>query len=322
MIITRLYCGLGNQMFQYSAGLSLAYQRSTVLKLDVSWYRDGLGHAGHERYGLDCFNAPQHFATRAETAELMGTQRGLAEARFAAILGKVGLGRFAELLPTGGKFYLQNSFGFDPEFHSLPDDCLLDGVFQSERFFEPVSEILRTHFTFRYPPPSAVARMEEQIEATMAVAVHFRRGDMALDVGYRQTHGTVEGFYYREAFRDMRDRFPGAVFYVFSDDLDFVKASGICPEGTVWVDCVGRHQAYDALRLMTRCKHFIMANSSFSWWGAWLGDFVGKRVVYPTPWFADMPQHDTRDLCPADWSALPRWQESKRPDTLLRCVSH
>jgi hypothetical protein len=95
-------------------------------------------------------------------------------------------------------------------------------------------------------------------------------------------------------------------FFVFSDDLDFVRSSGMCPEGSVFVDCVEAWHDYDALRLMSLCRHFIIANSSFSWWGAWLAENPSKIVIRPDPWFANMPENDTRDLCPEGWVALKR----------------
>ena len=305
MTVSRLFCGLGNQMFQYAAGLALAHRRNTVLKLDVSWFSEGNAAAAHERYGLDCFVLDAHFATEQELAWSRGHQRNVAESRFARLLENIGLRRYAALLPTGGNWHNQKQFHFYPEFFDLPDGCVIDGTFQSEKFFAPVAKILKKHFGFRFSPSVRVAQMAAEISSCEAVAIHFRRGDL-LSEKYKDTQSALGIDYYRRAFREIESNLARPRYFVFSDDLEFARSCGICPEGSVFVDCVEDWNAYDALRLMSLCQHFIIANSSFSWWGAWLAENPNKIVMRPEPWFANMPENDTRDLCPEGWLAIPR----------------
>lgn len=304
MIVSRLFCGLANQMFQYAAGLALAQRRNTVLKLDVSWFSEGNAAVAHERYGLDCFVLDAHFATEQELAWCRGHQRNVAESRFARLLENIGLRRYAELLPAGGDWHIQKQFNFYPEFFDLPDGCVIDGTFQSEKFFTPVSKILKKHFGFRFAPSSKVAALAQEIQGCEAVAVHFRRGDLL--TSSKSTQDPVEEGYYRTCMELLGREVHNPKYFVFSDDVEFARGCGICPEGSVFVDCVEPWNAYDDIRLMSLCRHFIIANSSFSWWGAWLSGNERKMVFRPEPWFTKRPQHNLCDVCPDSWMAIPR----------------
>ena len=293
-------------MFQYAAGLALAHRRNTVLKLDVSWFSKSNAAVAHERYGLDCFVLNGQFATAQELDWCRGVQQNVAESRASRLLRKIGLRRYADLIPLGGTWHIQKQFHFYPEFFDLPDGCVIDGTFQSEKFFAPVAKIIRKHFGFRYKPCREVAALAEQIEGGEAVAVHFRRGDLVASEKYKVSQAALGMNYYREAFAQISSKVRSPRFFIFSDDLDFARTCGVCPQDAVFVDCVEEWNPYDALRLMSLCKHFIIANSSFSWWGAWLSENVDKVVIRPDPWFANMPENDTRDLCPDSWISIPR----------------
>lgn len=306
MIVSRLFCGLGNQMFQYASGLALAYRRNTVLKLDVSWFSEGNAAAVHERYGLDCFVLSGQFATAHELDSCRGSQRNVAEHRFARLLNKIGLRRYADLIPLGGTWHIQKQFNFYPEFFDLPDGSVIDGTFQSEKFFTPVSKILKKHFGFRFAPSAKVTALATEIAGCEAVAIHFRRGDLVNNPKYQKSQAPLGAEYYKQGIDQIRSRIAKPTFYIFSDDIAYAKESDLCPDGAVFVDCVEDWNAYDALRLMSLCKHFIIANSTFSWWGAWLSENADKLVIRPDPWFANMLENNTRDLCPESWLATPR----------------
>jgi hypothetical protein len=293
-------------MFQYAAGLALAYQRNTVLKLDVSWFSEQNAEANHERYGLDCFLLDAHFATKQELAWCRGHQRNVAESRFGRLLSKFGLQRYTELLPTGGNWHIQKQFHYYPEIFDLPDESVIDGTFQSEKFFAPVAKIIRKHFGFRYRPCWEVAALAEQIEGCEAVAVHFRRGDLVANEKYKVSQSALGMEYYHAAFAQISSKVRSPRFFIFSDDLDFARTCGVCPRDAIFVDAVEDWNASEAIRLMSLCKHFVIANSTFSWWGAWLSENEEKTVVRPYPWFANMPEKDTRDLCPEGWISIKR----------------
>ena len=293
-------------MFQYAAGLALAHRRNTVLKLDVSWFSEGNAEANHERYGLDCFVLDSHFATEQELDWRRGHQRNAAESRFARLLAKIGLQRYAELLPNGGNWHIQKHFNFYAEFFDLPDGTVIDGTFQSEKFFAPVAKVLKKHFGFRFAPSEKVVKLVAEISDCDAVAIHFRRGDLVNNPKYQKSQAPLGAEYYKRGIDQIRSRIAQPTFYIFSDDIAYAKESGLCPDGAVFIDCVEDWNAYDALRLMSLCKHFIIANSTFSWWGAWLSENADKLVIRPDPWFANMLENNTRDLCPESWLATPR----------------
>ena len=294
-------------MFQYAAGLALARRRNTVLKLDVSWFSEGSAEASHERYGLDCFVLDAHFATEQELAWSRGHQRNVAESRFARLLENIGLRRYAALLPTGGNWHNQKQFHFYPEFFDLPDGTVIDGTFQSEKFFQPVSEQLRRAFNFRYPATREVEALAERIRSGPSVAVHFRRGDFSTYSKYTNSIGAVGFEYYDRAIEKIRSQMPlGTKYYFFSDDIQLIEREYKSPVPAVYVDIFKSGNFYDKIRLMSMCEHNIISNSTFSWWGAWLNPSLDKIIIRPDPWFANMPEKDTRDLCPEGWIAIKR----------------
>jgi hypothetical protein len=301
MIISWLTGGLGNQMFQYAAGHALARHLGTELKLDAGWYREAAATKAHERFGLTAFTCPTRFATAAEITRARGTRprrlRRWAEAA----------ARTLHLMPAAvpGNWHAPPGFGFYPEFFSQPDNTYLHGMFQSEKFFAPVAGEIRDCFRFRTPPPPAAADLAERIRSGPSAAVHFRRGDYVRDAAYARLIGTPDLDYYRRAIQLIRQRSPAATLYIFSDDIDAV-AGEFTPAGAhhfvrpdpAWSDA-------ESLRLMSLCDHCVIANSTFSWWAAWLNPSVDKLVIAPDPWFSSGDK-DGRDIVPSDWTRLPR----------------
>jgi len=305
MIISWLTGGLGNQMFQYAAGLALAEQRRTVLKLDVSWFREDPAYEAHNRYALSCFNITEQFATQEEIDRVRGFPLTRTERWSVALARVLRLRAHVRRLTPTGRLHRPPGFGFYPEFHALPDRTYLEGMFQSEKFFAPSADLLRRHFSFRYPPTPAVAALAERIRRGPSAALHFRRGDYARDPAFARRIGVVGLDYYRAAVRLLRERSPGATLYLFSDDIEAV-AREFRPEGPhEYIRDLGRGNDHDRIRLMSLCEHIAIANSTFSWWAAWLNPSPDKLVLAPAPWFAD-GAHDERDLVPETWMRLTR----------------
>ena len=293
--------GLGNQMFEYAAGLALARRRRTVLKLDTTFYCE---HDVDDRhYSLDCLNVPAQFATADEIWALNG-KVGRKQELARGVLKALGQKRLADLVTVTGQAHYQKQWRYYPEFHDLPDNTWLSGNYQSEKFFAPVTDILRHQFTFRYPPTPAVEAMAVRIKSGPSVSVHFRRGDYVNHPHFAQTIGTVPEDYYAEAINRMRDRAGGdATYYLFSDDPTGSQSRVAAAVPHVWVQCCGDSNHYDAMRLMSLCDHNIIANSTFSWWAAWLNPKADKMVIAPKRWFADN-HHPTDNLFPAGWHVL------------------
>lgn len=303
MIITSLTGGLGNQMFQYAAGLALAEHRRTVLKLDVNWYRHDPAYEAHNRYALSCLNITEQFATQEEIDRVRGVALTRTERWSVAAARALRLYRYANRHAAPANSHRPPTFAFYPQFFDQPDPTYLNGMFQSEKFFAPVADLLRLHFSFRYPPQPEVAALAARIKSGPSAAVHFRRGDYTRNAAFSQQIGVIGPDYYRRAIARLRERSPDATLYLFSDDIEAIAREYQPPGPHVFVRCVKPWHAYDKIRLMALCDHIAIANSTFSWWAAWLNQSPDKLVLAPDPWFAHS-DHDSSDVIPTAWERL------------------
>lgn len=287
MIITRLQGGLGNQMFQYAAGLRLAVARRTTLKIELSLLgvRDGRTARSLE---LDRFRISAQRATPEEVEALLA-KRSLA-VRLASRLDPRAAAR-------------ERHFHYDPDVAHLPDDCCLEGYWQSERYFADAAKAVRKEFVFANEPVGRNAELAREIAARTAVSVHVRRGDYASDPATHAAHGLCPIDYYRCAIAWIAARVRDPLFVLFSDDPEWTRAHLDAGPGTLVIDHNGPRDGAEDLRLMSLCRHHVIANSSFSWWGAWLAPDPHKIVVAPERWFPDRTR-DTRDLLPGGWVKL------------------
>jgi len=301
VITVSLIGGLGNQMFQYAAGKALAERHGVPLALDLSGFKD---------YPLRSFLLDQLRVPEADLASASKTGakkpanhfvRSLWKQRIDRVLDRAGLPKLA---PSANQ-YREPHFHYDPTFEALGPQTSLFGYFQSERYFDSIAGALRDWLLPREPFGGAAAEVLRRIERSrLPVSVHVRRGDY-LNPGTAEFHGILSEPYYRQAI----DRIEAALgelidFFVFSDDpaaaeqvLNFVPKSRL---NHVRGD---PERPWEDMALMARCQHHVIANSSFSWWGAWLNRSPGKVVVTPRAWFApaELKKVNTTDLCPSDW---------------------
>ncbi|HVN40475.1 MAG TPA: alpha-1,2-fucosyltransferase [Myxococcota bacterium] len=290
MIVTRISGGLGNQMFQYAAGRRLALARATGLLLDLSPLDDPRV-ATPRCYELHAFPIRAAIASAAEL-EAIAPRRDSLAARIAR--RACGARRSAAT---------ERHFHFDPEVLDLPDGSCLHGYWQSERYFADVADDVRRELTVERPATGRNAELLERIDACNAVSVHVRRGDYVSLPPVRATHGVCPLDYYERAARTLAERVADPVFFVFSDDPDWVRDHLRLDGEMVQVDHNRPEAGSEDMRLMSRCAHHVIANSTFSWWGAWLDPRPEKIVVAPRRWFED-GDRDTSDLVPAGWIRL------------------
>lgn len=306
MIISWLTGGLGNQMFQYAAGLALAERRRTILKLDPSWFREYPEHEAHNRYALSCLNVTEQFATEEDIDRVRGIPLTRVERWSVALARRLRFYRYARRHTSAGHmFQAAHPSRFCPEFLDMPDPCYLSGMWQSERFFAPVANLVRQHFSFRYPPTPPVAEMAARIHSGPSAAVHFRRGDYVGNPTFSRELGALGLPYYRAAVELVRSRHPQATLYIFSDDIEAVEREFDPPGPRVFVRSVEHWNAHDTIRLMSLCDHAIVSNSTFAWWGAWLNPNPAKLVIAPDPWRSG-PTAEGDETIPQSWTRLPR----------------
>ena len=229
--------GLGNQMFQYAAGLSAMkeYPQFTSMKLDASFYED---------------------------QEVKVVKDGL----------------------TGRKFDL-DVFGIENDVETAPEgSTMLDGYFQNIKEFENVQDDVRDAFKFTVDFQSNVKSMGQEIlSKENSVAVHIRRGDYLYNPNCFLHHGVLDKEYYDNAMKIIEEQSESVNYYVFSEDIDWCKKNLSTDQNITFVDeSYNDYKDTGHLYLMTKCKNHIIANSSFSWWGAWLAN--SNFVIGPKQW--------------------------------------
>ena len=285
MITARLVGGLGNQMFQYAAGRALSLRRGVGLRLDASEFKTYRLHS----YGLN------HLAISAEVTNVRQTSS----------TGSRMLDRLRDLAGLGASaLYRENGLRFDPAVLTLPGNTTLAGYWQCERYFSDHADQIRAELTVKTPVAGDNLTCLERICSGVSISVHIRRGDYVSNATANSVHGICDISYYEAAAHRLAERCGKTpVFYIFSDDPDWVHENFHIPFKMIPVRHNGADRNYEDLRLMSACNHHIIANSSFSWWGAWLNPSADKIVVAPQRWFKTSDL-DSTDLVPASWVRL------------------
>ena len=279
-------------MFQYATARALALRYDVELLLDVS----GFKNYDLRRYELDQFAIDARVATQEDLERAGVVPRPSSP---------------VNLLLKRMKFYRpvnvlhEESFTYDARIESTAIPVYLDGYWQSERYFASIADILNKDFTLKDKFDAANADLMAQIAQTgnRAVSLHIRRGDYVSNPQTTQYHGVCSLDYYRAAVQHVAERVGEPHFFVFSDDHDWVRANFNIGHSTTLVQVNGPDRGGWDMALMKACHHHIVANSSFSWWGAWLNPSLDKIVVAPQRWFSGA-SHDTRDLVPSTWTRL------------------
>ncbi len=186
------------------------------------------------------------------------------------------------------------------EVSPLARAVYLRGYWQSDRYFSDISSTIRKELTYPEPPTGKNAELLARIREEDAICLHIRRGDYVSDPHTAAFHGVCSSAYYDRAIARLLPVAKKPIFYVFSDDPEWARSNIIPPGETIYVDHNSCTEPFEDLRLMSACRHFVIANSSFSWWAAWLSDRAGKQVIAPQKWFQS-EEKDTSDQTPTDW---------------------
>jgi hypothetical protein len=282
MVIVQLTGGLGNQLFQYAAGKSLALSQGSKLKCDLGSY----GKQGSRSFDLNCFKLDVEVATREELESLQSKN----------LITKA-LQR--TLPPHKRKAYREPHFHFDPSFFSARKDIYLKGNWQSERYFKRFEDQIKNEFEIKEEYVSHLEELASSLMSQSSISVHIRRGDY-LQQQFLQYHGVLSAHYYNEAIKQIAQNVTNPKFYFFSDDIQWVMQNLDLDFPHEFISGKATRSSIEDFYLMQSCQHNIIANSSFSWWAAWLNRNPGKNIVAPRQWFQQGPK-DTYDLLPDKW---------------------
>ena len=278
MITVKLIGGLGNQMFQYAIGRHLAEKNRTALSLDISTLlkRDAINYTPRN-FELNVFNV-----------------------KYSKLINKPSSSYFNKAY---NKLFTstinEKGYNYDNQVLSNKGNIYLNGFWQTEQYFIDIEEIIRKDFTFKATPNSININHIKNINAVNSVSIHFRRGDYITNSSAVDFHGICEPEYYQNAINEIKNKVTNPHFFIFSDDVEWVQENFIIDNATI-ISNNTASDAFEDMRLMAACKHNIIANSSFSWWAAWLNNNPDKIVIAPKRWLKNIEI----DIIPVSWTKI------------------
>jgi hypothetical protein len=270
MIVIKLIGGLGNQMFQYAMAKSLAIEKKQNFLIDISAFDNYKLH----HYALNNFNIETKIYKRPNQYK------------------KKIINFFSKI-----NYYQENGYNYhDDVFNISEDHIYLQGYFQSEKYFIKNEKEIRRCFQVISSLKIITKQTIEYIEKVNSVSIHIRRGDYLKN----PIHNTNKEAYYLKAMSIIEKSVDNPVYFIFSDDIIWAKQNFKTNFEAIFIDFNDALTNFEDIKLMAACKHNIIANSSFSWWGAWLNDNPKKKVIAPSLWFNDNTR-DSNDIIPESW---------------------
>lgn len=291
MVTVLLSGGLGNQMFQYAAAKALATRLNTSLTIDLYTFTKKT-QATVRPYELDIFN----IKNLPERSTLKG--KLVTKARPFIQEHRTLFQKFGILTDTYAILY-------QPVFESITGNITMSGYFQNENYFKDIVKVLRNDFTFKNPLIDDNLRISDKIISSRSVAIHIRRGDY-LSQNSQSNFITLDKAYYENAIRLVISRIKDPEFFVFSEDFEWIKENLNFENYPVtYIDWNKGKNSYIDMQLISLCRHNIIANSSFSWWAAWLNINQDKIVIAPDRWFQDDQKNSLLDdFYPDGWKKI------------------
>lgn len=293
MIVVQLKGGLGNQMFQYAIGRSLSIKLETNLYLDLSHLldKDFWEKYIYREYELGIFNL------QVNTNGDKKKRRFFPESYFNKVrLLKEKWYQLKNFKVVHEEFIVKDKF-----LDYITRNTYLIGYWQSEFYFKENASTLINDFKFK-TTLSKNDKISQQIGSSNSISVHIRRGDYVSNEQTFKLHGICSLDYYRKAIEHISMFEVDPEFFFFSDEPEWVLENLSIPYKSTVISWNKGKESFEDMRLMSLCKHNIIANSSFSWWGAWLNSRPNKRVIAPKQWFADESKNDAANfLIPEEW---------------------
>jgi hypothetical protein len=290
-LIIQMMGGLGNQLFQYALGRRLQIERNANVRFDLIQFNQ------HNERALNLKKYRTHLT------EVSPIDRMALRLSFGRTVSRVA----ALLKPIARPFLFERYFdphaGFQPHVMDLAGRWYLSGWWQSPKYFQSIRPTILQEFQPADPLCATDAELLKKIDDSNSVCVHIRRGDYVTNPKYSKEFKCQSAEYYGGCMREMEDRLTRPRFYIFSDDPKWAREN--ITGDVVYVDHHDGSSDYIDLHLMSRCRHFITANSTFSWWAAWLATCPEKKVIVPDIWRLPA-QGPPPDLVPADWQIGPK----------------
>jgi len=275
MILIKIQGGLGNQMFQYALAKKIGLLKKVPVKFDISWFNNFGEKTAPRHYNLPKFNIIENIATDKEIKKFQ---------RHYPHFSKIG--KFYNFLfSDSSKYFKEKNRNFDSSILNLNDNVCLDGFWQSEKYFKNIENIIRTEFTLKEESENFIKLKENILKRkNSSIAIHVRRGDYIRDPQKKERHTVLPTEYYTKSLEIIKEKIPNPYFFIFSDDIEWCKQYFNKLDNVYFVDDKNLKD-YEELITMSKCKHQIIANSSFSWWGAWLNPNLNKIVIAPKNYF-------------------------------------
>lgn len=278
MVIIRLKGGLGNQLFQYAYGRLLSIKNGVEVKFE---FVEKKGDTQRE-YKLDNFNTNVEFSTDEDISKM-----------------KSSFGIFTKIIDIfKKKIFKQYNIGYTKKSLSIKSGYL-EGYWQSYKFLEPIKDILFKELVLKNPLDQKAEEILKNINETNSISLHIRRGDYINDKKTKDAHYTFGLEYYEKAIDIIKQKISDPTFFIFSDDIEWVKQNLKINFPTIFVSDLNIKD-YEELIVMSKCKNNIIANSSFSFWAAWLNKNPNKIVIAPKKW-NNKYQSNYKDLLPKEW---------------------
>lgn len=283
MIIVKIIGGLGNQMFQYAYAKALE-QKGYNVKIDISAFNTYNLHGG---YQLNKYNIDLQYSTEEENRKFYKNKL------LSKILKKIGI--------KTAKVIKEKSLLFDENLLLPKDYKYIEGYFQSEKYFLKIREILLKQFIINTHISSYTKEIKWKIlSINNSCSIHIRRGDFTNNIN-KNLHGTCDIVYYQKAISHVENKIGIQKYFIFSDDIEWVKEN-LKINNAIYIESSEIRLPHEDMYLMSLCNNNIIANSSFSWWAAWLTKNNNKTVVAPKRWFFDeILFQQSKDIVPNNW---------------------
>ena len=281
MIVVHLSGGLGNQMFQFAAGYALAKKVNGELSIIFS---SGMGDT-QRKYELNNFKDINSYYTHFKHSPFWIFTR------------------FIFFFKIKKSFHESNTFVYDPAFFDVGQNVDIFGYFQSEKYFNFIRKDILSIFKFKRASDPNYLEVVKKIKASNSVSVHIRRGDYVLNKTTNAFHGVLSIAYYKKAINHIKANVYKPKLFLFTDDPEWVGKNFNFLGRFDLIDINRGELSYRDMELMSLCKHNIIANSSFSWWGAWLNLNQDKIVIAPKKWLRD-ESVPLNDIIPDSWLTL------------------